>query len=529
MFNLRRVLCVLSVGFALLNWACQEARAETTLAMADPFRNYQPVGAEANLLKVQKRILIGESEGYFLWINDAKTNELIVDYQQTPNPNYQAQVYQPMQAELKEGSKAIDVLRPIAPKDLIRIDSRFLIYVKITIPVNARPGPTEFSLAVRNKDGKDLAHLQMTLSVSPIALPSELPVMLQGTISLQKDWQDLVLPEAKERFQPAMMVRSIQAFLKEYRFNALAGMRAGGVVDDQTYKEFVVHALDRLGYRRVRLTPEQMYSWANPLPPKWHADQDQRRKSVDDVKKFMGRWTELTGRASYKGKLSFKLWDEPRKEDLENVVSMHRSVRESTDLIFELTDAPVPELEKIVKTWVPSIGRLRKLPLPQAIERQNALGNEMWFYANRLHDIDSPFGSMRYIGWLLWRNNLKGYAVWSVNKWEYNPLLPSSGKAGKDKKKDKYGTLSTGVLLYPDPRNGAICPSIRLEALRDGMEDLLLLNVFEKRVQAAGKSDQKALNLLQEAKTQGNLDQDFKKAVALPDLRNRMIDILESK
>jgi len=530
MFNLRRVLCVLSLGFALLNWACQEAGAETTLAMADPFRNYQPVGAEANLLKVQKRILIGESEGYFFWINDAKNNELIVDYQQTPSPNYQAQVYQPMRVELKESLKTLDALKPIPPKDSIRIDGRSLLYLRLTTPGSAKPGAAEFALAIRGRDGKELARLQMTLSVSSVVLPSELPVMLQGTISLQKDWQDLVLPQAKERFQPAMMVRSVQALLKEYRFNALAGMRAGGVVDDRTYKDLVVNALDRLDYRRVRLAPEQMYSWANPLPPKWHMEHSMKRSTMEGLNKHTGRWQELTTKEAYKNRLSLKLWDEPRKQDLENVISMYKGMKESTPgLILEISDAPIPELEKTVKTWVPSIRRLRKMPLPQAIERQHALGNEVWFYANPLHDIDSPYGSMRYIGWVMWRYNLKGYHVWSVNKWEGNPLLPSSGKKEKPSKRDKDESQSSGLLLYPDPKDGTILPSLRLEALRDGMEDLLLLHVFEKRVQAAGKSDQKALNLLQEARTQGNLDQDFKNAVALPDLRNRMIDILESK
>jgi hypothetical protein len=535
MSNLRRILCVLSLGFALLTWASNEARAETTLAVADPFRNYQSVGAGVNVLKVQKRILIGESEGYFFWINDAQNNELIVDYQQTPGPNYQAQVYQPMRVELKKGSKTLDALKPIPPKDSIRIDGRALLYLKVTTSGNAKPGAAEFAMTIRGRDGKELARLQMDLFVSSVALPSELPVMLQGTISLQKDWADLVQPQARERFKPASMVRSIQAFLKEYRFNALAGMSAGGLIDDRTYEELVINALDRLGYRRVRLASRYMYSWANPLPPKWHMDQGMRRNSLEDIRKNMGRWQELTTKEAYKGRLSLKLWDEPRKQDLENVISMYKSVKESMPgLMLEISDAPIEELDKTVKTWVPSFRRLRKLPLPQTIEREHALGNEVWFYANPLHNIDSPYGSMRYIGWVIWRYNLNGYHVWSVNKWDSNPLLPSNelrsgGKREKESKEDKDESQSSGLLLYPDPKDGSILPSIRLEALRDGIEDLLLLHVFERRVQAAGRPDQKALNLLQEAKTQGNLDQDFKNAAALPDLRNRMIDILESK
>jgi hypothetical protein len=503
------------------------AFAKVLLCCADPFKNYQPLGKFGNSLRVQQRILMGESEGYYFWIENLEDNDIIIEYQKLFGLSYQVQVYLPIEVELKKGKKVYDVLKPLNSNDSIGKRGRYLLYVRVTTPVTAKAGSADLVLNFREPTGNHIDSLIINVSAFPVFLPPDIPVMLQGSISQQKDWYDLVYPEARDNFQPAGTIRKMQAILKEYRFNALAGMRPGILLSDQTYRELIGHAVEHLEYKRVRLATNEMYSWANPLPAKWHNDIGARDKTLLNIRLFLDRWNNLTAEKAFQGKLSFKLWDEPRKQDVENVIFMYQSVKKfKPELILEISDTPIPELENTVNMWVPNLKRLMKWQKSGAIEHQHTIGNEVWFYENRLHDIDSPYGSMRYIGWLLWQYKLNGYHIWAVNKWDYNPLMPHT-KADKLSKTDD--SFSRGLFLYPDPQNGEIYSSIRLENLRDGMDDLLLLNIFENNLKTDQKANQDASNLLIEAKNISKMDQDFKNSESLLSLRNRIIEIIASE
>jgi hypothetical protein len=99
---------------------------------------------------------------------------------------------------------------------------------------------------------------------------------------------------------------------------------------------------------------------------------------------------------------------------------------------------------------------------------------------------------MRILGWLLWKYNLDGYLFWAINWWKEDPW-----KTVSSKKKD---FLKRGTLVYPDPRTGKIYPSLRLEAFRDGIEDMLLLREVEKLAQGNGPKATKAKTLLSKLK-----------------------------
>ena len=78
---------------------------------------------------------------------------------------------------------------------------------------------------------------------------------------------------------------------------------------------------------------------------------------------------------------------------------------------------------------------------------------------------------------MCWKARATGLLYWSVNYWTKNPW--------EDPANTKWGQNANGSLMYPGP-DGPV-DSIRLEALRDGLEDyeyLYLLRQLATRVKA---------------------------------------------
>lgn len=121
-------------------------------------------------------------------------------------------------------------------------------------------------------------------------------------------------------------------------------------------------------------------------------------------------------------------------------------------------------------------------------ERYRAMGKEIWMYVSSPSHphpalvIDHPAIAHRIIPWMAWKVKAKGLLYWCVNFWEGDPQInPASFQP------DENGN---GFLFYPGA-DGPI-PSIRLEALRDGIEDYEYLYLLRER--------------LDHAKAKGNVD-----------------------
>jgi hypothetical protein len=110
-----------------------------------------------------------------------------------------------------------------------------------------------------------------------------------------------------------------------------------------------------------------------------------------------------------------------------------------------------------------------------------AQGKEMWLYiSSPSHPfpslvIDYPSMMYRVLPWLAWKVDAKGLLYWCVNFWNGDPWENPANYT-----EDQNGN---GALYYPGPQ-GPI-PSIRMEVLRDGMEDYEYLHVLRERLEAA--------------------------------------------
>jgi hypothetical protein len=106
--------------------------------------------------------------------------------------------------------------------------------------------------------------------------------------------------------------------------------------------------------------------------------------------------------------------------------------------------------------------------------------------------IDTDTIDYRIVPWLCWKYDIKGFLYWCVNWWPFvDPF--------KDTNNTQWGQNGNGLLYYPGPEGPMA--SIRLEVLRDGLEDyeyLYLLKVIIEAVKAKGPSSQEQ-GLLAEA------------------------------
>jgi hypothetical protein len=146
--------------------------------------------------------------------------------------------------------------------------------------------------------------------------------------------------------------------------------------------------------------------------------------------------------------------------------------------------AEMPEiLQRDCDLWVPQLGRFDQQMerLRQRIES----GHEVWFYTclfprgkymNRL--MDFPLIKTRLLHWLNFRYNFTGFLHWGGNYWTPEPILDTQPVID-----DNQELLPSGdaFIYYPDPANKSILSSIRMETMREGIEDYELLRALKAK------------------------------------------------
>jgi hypothetical protein len=144
----------------------------------------------------------------------------------------------------------------------------------------------------------------------------------------------------------------------------------------------------------------------------------------------------------------------------------------------------VPEaLREASDVWVPQLGRFDD-QLALLAERQRA-GHEVWFYTclfprgrymNRL--MDFPLLKTRLLHWLDYRYSLTGFLHWGWNFWGPEPLRNTQPVINLNQTLLPSGDA---FIVYPDRARLSVFPSIRLEAMRAGIEDYEMLVAVSRR------------------------------------------------
>lgn len=137
----------------------------------------------------------------------------------------------------------------------------------------------------------------------------------------------------------------------------------------------------------------------------------------------------------------------------------------------------------VADIWVPVLGSFDKQM--DKIQAHVAKGGQAWFYTciypqdrylNRFTDL--PLMKTRLLHWLNYRYGFDGFLHWGGNYWSREPFDNVQPVIN-----DGTTLLPAGdnAIVYPWPEKNTVLSSIRLEAMREGVEDYELLVALGKR------------------------------------------------
>jgi hypothetical protein len=208
------------------------------------------------------------------------------------------------------------------------------------------------------------------------------------------------------------------------------------------------------------------------------------------------------------------LKDEPNtEEDYRYVQRWGRAIREAKSVLKVLVveqpwtepgaggaDSAWGDLYGAVDIWCPLFSLHRR---EDAAKRQE-LGETIWTYTALCQGkptpwwhIDFPLLNYRVPAWMAWRDGLKGILYWggmsywrqTDDPWVQAPFYTGNGQPQQGAKGIVF--KGEGSLVYPARAVGydGVVPSIRLKALRDGIEDYDYLCILQQIGKAAAAQE----------------------------------------
>ena len=144
----------------------------------------------------------------------------------------------------------------------------------------------------------------------------------------------------------------------------------------------------------------------------------------------------------------------------------------------------------VTDIWAPVLGSFDHQF--DKIRAHTAKGKEAWFYTctapqgrylNRF--IDLPLVKTQLLHWFNFRHGLTGFLHWGGSSWAPDPFTNVQTVINGNRTLLPAGD---NAIIYPNPGKLSVLSSIRLEAMREGIEDYELLVALAKTDQAKAKS-----------------------------------------
>lgn len=175
------------------------------------------------------------------------------------------------------------------------------------------------------------------------------------------------------------------------------------------------------------------------------------------------------------------LTDEPIEENKQSYIEIASYIKSIVPDMKIGEACHTKDLANIIDLWVPQVDFLNK-DFSFYEERKKA-GDEVWFYtclapkgnyANRF--IDLPLIKTRIMHWINYKYQIDGYLHWGFNWWNDAPFVDTTDT------NDAVGNfLPPGDAWIVYPGYHKLYSSIRLEAMRDGINDNTLLRMLEAK------------------------------------------------
>ncbi len=131
---------------------------------------------------------------------------------------------------------------------------------------------------------------------------------------------------------------------------------------------------------------------------------------------------------------------------------------------------------KTLNGWIASFRRYN-YELAEKVRKQ---GKQVWWYTTTMTiDRDKLPDIRAFLGSRSFANRVDGFLVWTVNRWNNNKIPITSGPYTQWNP-ESFPNANGGGSYFCGGPNGSFLPTIRAEAIRDGLEDYEYFYLLEK-------------------------------------------------
>lgn len=382
--------------------------------------------------------------------------------------------------------KWLDGLVPLRDQERIQVRKGKVqpVWGTIYTPAGQKPGLYRGTVTIYPENAPEFT-LDIFHHVWDFSLPVE--VSLKNVFSLSpqqwrqyygKNWHDGGMANGFKEFAEFWLKRRLNP--------------TSLYVNDRNYLEepmpeyryvdyFLAKGMNAFNLGRAHDGPERSsHQWFNQFLErvKLH-DQEVRRRGSED-------------------KAFIYLADEPFSQSFNEIIRRGREIKKVTNIptyiaIHQSVQQYPDELKEVVDIWGPIFSTYERNR--EWFQERRQQGDQVWWYfvGWGINMDQSPLKA-RVFPWLTWNEGLEGVMQWCGNRyWHVGQTIEEwDGRS--------YQTHNgIGNYVYPGP-DGEMYPSLRLEHMRDGMEDYEYLRLLERIVEIVSQQKKPDMTFLHDAK-----------------------------
>ncbi|MEO8417080.1 MAG: DUF4091 domain-containing protein [Ginsengibacter sp.] len=286
------------------------------------------------------------------------------------------------------------------------------------------------------------------------------------------DHTNFTFEDNKWSFDFANFNKMVELFIEEGVIGRIEGGHFGGRIDGGWTSPF--------GLSVPIIRNDSIYKELMPLD---------NPKTQQFYKAFLPAFVDNIKSKGWEKQYIQHIADEPIDDNVESYIKISKFLKSLVPELKVIEACHTHQLENMVDVWVPQMNFLKDGL--DFYKEQQTKGAEAWYYtclspkgeyANRF--IELPLIKTRLLHWVNFKYNIPGYLHWGFNFWgsasgistSPNPFDDASGMIVSS------GNILPGGdcwIVYPGEKT--IYPSIRLEAMRDGIVDYELLKMYTEK------------------------------------------------
>ena len=383
------------------------------------------------------------------------------------------------------------------------------LWLTVECPAGVRAGDYQGEAQLL-AGGRRVAAQAFTVRVTSAEVPREQTLAVTNWLDLDQHYLQIHYPAlGKDPDQYWRLLENIGRVMAGYRQNML--LTPVSTLADATVRGGVIHyhfeRLDRWvavfekagllgtiegghllgrasGYQTELVVPSRVVEGGGVV---WKSLAPDDPRAAAYLRGFLSALYAHLREKGWTGRYIQHIHDEPHGPELAAYSRYSRLIRSELPGIPTIDAIDINEnlaaLDEATDIWVMILGSFDHRM--DAVEAHLKRGGKAWFYTcvapqgrylNRF--IDQPLLKTRLLHWLNDRHGLAGYLHWGGNYWGPRPFENVQLVIN-----DNTTLLPAGdnAVIYPVPATGGVLGSLRLEAMREGIEDYELLRALSKK------------------------------------------------